>query len=386
MQFTTAEVGVVNKVIGLWLTILGALLGGALMIRLGLWRALLLFGILQMLSNLGFWWLAVNGRGALPGLTLPPFDWGFVMLAEATPVDGGLLLAIASENITSGMGTAAFLAFLMSLCNRRFSATQFALLSAFASVGRVWVGPFAGVLAQSIGWPAFFIVSTIVALPALALLLVLRKSDRYAGDRSGSKRRRWLKPPRLRSTFPAPAAAPSGGLRRRSFVALLGGAALAAGGLPEAGAREGVEVPPPSQLSKLVSAQQVEQAAAKQYNAMLGQASQKRALAPASHPQVERLRYISQRLIPHTYEWNPQAKDWRWEVLAHRDHVTAVDLVDVEGEPFAGDPALELEREHSIVAAGQHPRRNIGPCRQGPWLIQRRHRLVLPRPRLRLRH
>jgi PAT family beta-lactamase induction signal transducer AmpG len=58
---------------------------------------------------------------------------------------------------------------------RRFSATQFALLSAFASVGRVWVGPLAGVLAQSIGWPAFFIASTIVALPALALLLVLRR-------------------------------------------------------------------------------------------------------------------------------------------------------------------------------------------------------------------
>jgi PAT family beta-lactamase induction signal transducer AmpG len=80
-------------------------------------RALLLFGVLQMLGNLGFWWLAVHGRGALPGLTIPPFDWGFVKLAEATPVDGGLLMAIASENITSGMGTAAFLAFLMSLCN-----------------------------------------------------------------------------------------------------------------------------------------------------------------------------------------------------------------------------------------------------------------------------
>jgi predicted Zn-dependent protease len=105
-----------------------------------------------------------------------------------------------------------------------------------------------------------------------------------------------------------------GGLRRRSFVALLGGAALAAGGLPEAGAREGVEVPPPSQLSKLVSAQQVEQAAAKQYNEMLGQASQKRALAPPNHPQVERLRFISERLIPHTYEWNPHARNWRWEV------------------------------------------------------------------------
>jgi PAT family beta-lactamase induction signal transducer AmpG len=175
MQYSTAEVGVVNKVIGLWLTIVGALIAGVLMIRLGLWRALMLFGVLQMLGNLGFWWLAVHGRGALPGLTIPPFDWGFVKLAEATPVDGGLLMAIASENITSGMGTAAFVAFLMSLCNRRFSATQFALLSAFASVGRVWVGPLAGVLAQSIGWPAFFIASTVVALPALAMLVVLRQ-------------------------------------------------------------------------------------------------------------------------------------------------------------------------------------------------------------------
>jgi PAT family beta-lactamase induction signal transducer AmpG len=175
MQFSTAEVGVVNKVIGLWLTILGALLGGALMIRLGLWRALLLFGVLQTLSNLGFWWLAVNGRGALPGLTIPAFDWGFVTLTEATPVDGGLLLAIASENNTRGMGTAAVVAFLMSLCSRQFSATQFALLSAFASIGRVWVGPFAGVLAQSIGWPAFFVASTLLALPGLALLLALRR-------------------------------------------------------------------------------------------------------------------------------------------------------------------------------------------------------------------
>ncbi len=183
MQYSTAEVGVVNKVIGLWLTIGGALVAGALMMRLGLWRSLLIFGVLQMLGNLGFWWLSLHGRGALPGLVIPPFDWGFVKLAAATPVDGGLLMAIASENVTSGMGTAALVAFLMSLCNRRYSATQFALLSAFASVGRVWVGPLAGVLALSIGWPAFFIVSTIVAVPALALLLVLRGPiDRLDGE------------------------------------------------------------------------------------------------------------------------------------------------------------------------------------------------------------
>ena len=175
MAFTPAEVGVVNKVIGLWLTIGGALLGGLLMLRLGLWRSLMLFGLLQLASNLGFWWLAVNGQGALPGLLLPAFDWGFVSIAKPTTVDGGLLMVVAFENLSGGMGTAAFVAFLMGLCNQRFTATQYALLSAFASIGRVWVGPMAGVLAESIGWPSFFIVSTVLAAPALALLVWLRR-------------------------------------------------------------------------------------------------------------------------------------------------------------------------------------------------------------------
>ena len=178
MAYAPAEVGVVNKVIGLWLTIGGALLGGALMVGLGLWRALLAFGVLQMASNLGFWWLAVSGKGMLPGLVIPAFDWGFVSLAAATPVDGGLLLVVAFENISGGMGTAAFVAFLMSLCNQRFTATQFALLSAFASVGRVWVGPLAGVLAETIGWPTFFVASTVAALPALVMLWGLRATVR----------------------------------------------------------------------------------------------------------------------------------------------------------------------------------------------------------------
>ena len=178
MAYSPAEVGVVNKVIGLWLTIAGALLGGVLMLKLGLWRSLLLFGLLQMASNLGFWWLAVNGKGVMPGLVLPAFDWGFVQLSAPTPVDGGLLMVIAFENLSGGMGTAAFVAFLMSLCNQRFTATQYALLSAFASVGRVWVGPLAGVLAESIGWPSFFIVSTVAALPALVMLGWMRASVR----------------------------------------------------------------------------------------------------------------------------------------------------------------------------------------------------------------
>jgi PAT family beta-lactamase induction signal transducer AmpG len=174
MQFSPAEFGVVNKLIGMWLTIGGALLGGVLMLKLGLWRSLMLFGVLQLVSNLGFWWLAVNGKGVLPGFTVPAFDWYFVWLHQATRVDGGLIMVIAFENLSGGMGTAALVAFLMSLCNHRFTATQFALLSAFASVGRVWVGPLAGVLAETIGWPSFFVVATATAAPGLALLWWLK--------------------------------------------------------------------------------------------------------------------------------------------------------------------------------------------------------------------
>jgi PAT family beta-lactamase induction signal transducer AmpG len=176
LAYSPAEVGVVNKVLGLWLTIAGALIGGALMLKLGLWRSLMVFGVLQLASNMVFWWLAVGAKGTLGSLTIPAFDWVFVQLSAPTPVDGALLVAVTAENLSGGMGTAAFVAFLMSLTNQRFTATQFALLSAFASIGRVWVGPLAGVLAESIGWPTFFIVSTIAAAPALALLWWLRAS------------------------------------------------------------------------------------------------------------------------------------------------------------------------------------------------------------------
>jgi PAT family beta-lactamase induction signal transducer AmpG len=178
MHFSPAEVGVVNKLIGLWVTIGGALLGGLLMLKLRLWRSLLLFGILQGLGNLAFWWLATQGKGSLPSLVIPAFDFYVVQLKQPTQVDGGLLLAVVSENLTSGMGTAAFVAFLMSLTQQRFTATQFALLSAFASVGRVWVGPLAGVLAGSIGWPAFFLVAAAMAIPPVVLLWVMRDAVR----------------------------------------------------------------------------------------------------------------------------------------------------------------------------------------------------------------
>ena len=99
--------------------------------------------------------------------------------------------------------------------------------------------------------------------------------------------------------------------RRRAVGAI---AALAGGWSWPALAREGVDVGPPSSMSKLVSAEQIEKAAAEQYSQLLAQAAAKKALAPESHPQVVRLRSIARRIIPYTYEWNPRARDWRWEV------------------------------------------------------------------------
>jgi len=150
--FTLTEVGLVNKWLGVAATILGALAGGALMARLRLYRALLLFGLLQALTNLGFMLLAAAGKSYALMITV-----------------------IAAENLCGGMGTAAFVALLMAMCDRRFSATQYALLSALASFGRVYVGPAAGAMAASLGWVVFFFFTFLVALPGVLLLVVLRR-------------------------------------------------------------------------------------------------------------------------------------------------------------------------------------------------------------------
>lgn len=99
---------------------------------------------------------------------------------------------------------------------------------------------------------------------------------------------------------------------RRLFTGLLGAAALVPA-LP-AWAREGVDVGPKSKFAGLVSADQIEQAGGQQYAQMMQQAGQQRALAPANHPQMLRLRYIAQRIVPYSYEWNSRARQWKWEV------------------------------------------------------------------------
>src|SRR4029079_16045996 len=150
-EFALTEVGAINKGFGLAATIFGALAGGALMAKMRLYRALLVFGALQAVTNLGFMLLAASGKHYALMITV-----------------------VGLENLCGGMGTAAYVALLMALCARRFSATQYALLSALSAVGRVYVGPVAGYLVAGFGWQIFFFFTFLIALPGLALLVWLR--------------------------------------------------------------------------------------------------------------------------------------------------------------------------------------------------------------------
>lgn len=154
--FDAGQVGVVNKTLGLFATIVGALYGGVLMQRLTLFRALLIFGILQGVSNAGYWALSVTDKHIY-----------------------SMAAAVFFENLCGGMGTAAFVALLMTLCNKSFSATQFALLSALSAVGRVYVGPIAGWFVEAHGWPTFYLFSVIAAVPGILLLLICRQTLEY---------------------------------------------------------------------------------------------------------------------------------------------------------------------------------------------------------------
>ncbi|KGD93495.1 muropeptide transporter [Achromobacter sp. RTa] len=150
--FSPTEVGTVNKVLGLAATIIGALAGGSLMSRWGLYRSLMAFGLLQAVSNLAYWLIAVS----------PKSVW---LMATGVGI----------ENLCGGLGTASFVGLLMALCRQRFSATQFALLSALSAVGRTYLaGPLTPPLVEHMGWPGFFLLTVAIALPGLVLLHLLR--------------------------------------------------------------------------------------------------------------------------------------------------------------------------------------------------------------------
>jgi PAT family beta-lactamase induction signal transducer AmpG len=150
LGFSVSEVGYV-KGLGLAATLIGALAGGVAMAKLGMVRSLLIFGLLQAVSNLGFMWLAWMGKSY-----------------------AALTTSILIENVTGGMGTAAFVALIMSLCDHRYTATQFALLSSLEALGRVFSGRPSADLVELVGWAQFFFWSFLIALPGIWLVWALR--------------------------------------------------------------------------------------------------------------------------------------------------------------------------------------------------------------------
>lgn len=145
--FTKTQVGAVVKLFGFWATVGGGLLGGVMMLRLGINRSLWVFGFLQMIST-----------------------FCFALLARIGPSVAGLSGVVAFENLSGGMGTAAYAAFMASITDRRFTATQYALLSSLMGVPRVLAAAPTGKLAEVMGWPAFFIFCGLMAIPGMLLL------------------------------------------------------------------------------------------------------------------------------------------------------------------------------------------------------------------------
>jgi PAT family beta-lactamase induction signal transducer AmpG len=164
--FTKTQIGTVVKLFGFWATIFGGIAGGILMLRAGIRLCLWLFGILQALSTAGFALLAVAGNSV-----------------------AGLSAVIAFENLSSGMGTAAFAAYMASLTNKKFTATQYALLSSLMGIPRVLAATPTGYMAKHFGWVSFFLFCTAMAIPGLLLLFRIapwtqNRKPKVAGQRT----------------------------------------------------------------------------------------------------------------------------------------------------------------------------------------------------------
>jgi MFS transporter, PAT family, beta-lactamase induction signal transducer AmpG len=152
LGFSDTEFIAINKVIGFWGLILGTALSAPLLAWLGMGRALFVSGVLMMVSNLTFAVLASQGHST---------TW--------------LTIAVATEQVTSGLGLTIFVTYLSGLSSLAYTATQFALLSSLAGVGRTWLSAPAGILADELGWVSFWIVTAVIAIPGMLLLWILWK-------------------------------------------------------------------------------------------------------------------------------------------------------------------------------------------------------------------
>lgn len=150
LGFSDTEFIVINKGVGFWGLIVGVALAPPFMAWLGMGRALFVSGVLMMVSNGMFAILALQGHSNL---------W--------------LTIAVVTEQVTSGMGLTVFVTYLSGLSNLAYTATQFALLSSFAAVGRTWLSTPAGIAAENLGWPGFWLMTMAVGVPGLVLLWIL---------------------------------------------------------------------------------------------------------------------------------------------------------------------------------------------------------------------
>ncbi|NOJ81741.1 AmpG family muropeptide MFS transporter [Myxococcus xanthus] len=159
LGFSNTEIGALSKGLGMVSTIAGGLLAGVVMVKLGTRRSLFVFGAAQALTNLMFMGLSLVGKNDL-------------MLAAT----------IAVDNLCGGLAVTAFAAYLMSLCHKSFTATQYALLSALGTVANRLISASSGYLAEWLGWPAFFAGTVLLAVPALVLLAFLPEDAATPSD------------------------------------------------------------------------------------------------------------------------------------------------------------------------------------------------------------
>jgi PAT family beta-lactamase induction signal transducer AmpG len=153
--FSLKEIAAVSKLVGFFATVIGAIIGGVVTSKIGVMRALILCGVLQSAGNLFYVLQAVGGHR---------LDY--------------LALCVAAENLTGAMAGTALVAYLSGLCSPAFTATQYALLSSLAAVGRTMVASSGGALAERLGWVPFFLMTTVVTIPALVLLIWIARHDR----------------------------------------------------------------------------------------------------------------------------------------------------------------------------------------------------------------
>lgn len=154
--FSLEEVGFIFKIVSLIALLIGSFVGGAMMQRLGLYNSLLYFGMLQAISNLTYMCLAIVGKNYLV-----------------------LVLSVFIEYFCSGLSTVAFIVFLLSLCDKRYSAAQYAIFSAVMAIGRVFAGPEVAILVEHFGWATFYFLTFLVGWPAILLLFWLRKKINF---------------------------------------------------------------------------------------------------------------------------------------------------------------------------------------------------------------